>query len=269
MLILLTYFILGGMFSGFAAGLFGLGGGCFLIPLFLFLLPKLGASSAQVMHQAVATSLAIIIPSTLSASYKQYQQGNIDTNILKIWIPCVSLGLLLTIFIFDRISSSTLQYFFIGYLCICVLYMLFKQTPPENNIVKKIPFISCAFVGFVVGALSVLLGIGGGTMTIPFFTYYQHPLKQAIALSSVTGVLVGLLGTIGMIASSIHETNLAQFSWGYVNMLSVVMLTPFCIISASYGAKISNILSESVLKILYALFLISIIIFVYSRIHNG
>jgi uncharacterized membrane protein YfcA len=265
MLTLLIYFVLGGLFSGFTAGLFGIGGGSFLIPLFIFLLPKLGASSAQVMHQAVATSLAIIIPSTLSASFKQYQQGNIETSILKTWIPFVALGLLLVILVFDRISSTALQYIFIGYLFLCVLYMLFKRVPSADEVVKKVPFMSCALVGFLVGALSVLLGIGGGTVTIPFFTYYRHPLKKAIALSSVTGVFIGVLGTIFMIVSSLHETHLAKFSWGYVNILSVVMLAPFCIISAAYGAKVSDRLPESVLKILYALFLMSIIIFIYSK----
>lgn len=260
---LIIILICGGLFAGFTAGLFGIGGGSFLIPLFIYLLPKLGTNSAQVMHQAVATSLAIIIPSTLSASFKQYRQGNIDQHLLKSWIPFVLLGLLVVMFFFNHISSKTLQVIFIVYLCICALYMLLKKPLSNDTPAKVIPFISYATMGFTVGALSVLLGVGGGTVTVPYFTYYQYPLKKAIALSSVTGVFVGLFGTLFMIFNGLHAPNLAQFSLGYVNILSVLMLSPFCIIAANYGAKVSNQLSESVFKILYVIFLVGIIAFIY------
>ena len=100
MLTLIACFIIGGLFSGFTAGLFGVGGGSFLIPLFLYLLPKLGTTPPQVMHQAVATSLAIIIPSTLAASIEQYKLKHINVPILKKWIPPVFFGLVLASFNF-------------------------------------------------------------------------------------------------------------------------------------------------------------------------
>lgn len=263
---LIVYLVLGGLFSGFTAGLFGVGGGSFLIPLFLFLLPKLGTSNQQLMHQAIATSLAIIIPSTISASYKQYRQGNIEKTILKIWLPFVSIGLLSVILIFNRMSSSILQDLFIIYLLICALYMLFKKNPTSEQLEKKIPTLSCAIMGFFVGALSVLLGIGGGTVTVPYFSHYQYPLKKAISISSVTGVFVGLLGTLFMIFNGLHEPHLARFSLGYVNILCVLVLSPFCIIAALFGAKMSNQLSESTLKILYIVFLFTIIIFIKLKL---
>lgn len=266
---LISIFILGGLFSGFTAGLFGIGGGSFLIPLFLYLLPKIGASPTQTMHQAVATSLAIIIPSTLSASYKQYRLKNIDFSVVKSWVPFVSIGLLAAILSFEHISSTLLQTIFVLYLLSCALYMFFESPSPESQHTIKIPLISYALVGLLVGVLSTLLGVGGGTMTTPYFTLYRYPLKKAIAISSVTGIFIGLLGTLFMIFSSLNQTGLARFSLGYVNILSVVILTPFCIISANYGVKVSNFVPEKYLKILYAFFLISIATYIYFNNINA
>lgn len=260
---LISILILGGIFSGFTAGLFGIGGGSFLIPLFLYLLPKFGASSTQAMHQAVATSLAIIIPSTLSASYKQYRLKNIDMTMVKTWIPFVSIGLLGALLSFEHISSTLLQKIFVFYLLSCALYMFFESPKTKNQPIIKIPFISYAVVGLFVGILSTLLGVGGGTITTPYFTLYRYPLKKAIAISSVTGIFIGLLGTLFMIFSGLNQAGLARFSLGYVNLLSVFILAPFCIISSSYGVKVGNSIPEKVLKIMYACFLMSIATYIY------
>ena len=257
--------ILGGLFSGFSAGLFGIGGGSFLIPFFLYLLPKFGASSVQVMHQAVATSLAIIIPSSLSASYKQYQLKNIDIPIIKKWIPCVSIGLLGALLVFSHIPSVTLTIIYISYLSISALYICFQSPQKKNQGIITISFFSYAPVGLLVGILSTFLGVGGGTMTTPYFMVYQYPLKKAIAISSVTGVFIGFFGSLCMILSSLDQTGLARFSLGYVHLFSVFLLTPFCIIAANYGVKIGNRIPSQSLKIIYAGFILSLAVYVYCK----
>ncbi len=262
MLILIGLFVLGGLFSGFTAGLFGIGGGSFLIPMFLYLLPKLGTSEAQVMHQAVATSLAIIVPSTLSASYEQYKLQHLDVVVLKKWIPPVFLGLVLTSLGFHRLSSSMLQIIFIIYLLCCAGYMLFsKKYPPEQR-AKSISRGSYYIAGFLIGVLSVLLGIGGGTMTTPYFTWYCYPFKKAIAISSVTGVFIGILGSISMIIAGWHQSGLAPYSLGYVSLFATAILTPFCLISARVGAKVGNQIENKTLNLLYISFLLCIAGFV-------
>lgn len=263
MITLIGCFIIGGLFSGFTAGLFGVGGGSFLIPLFLYLLPKLGSTAPQVMHQAVATSLAIIIPSTLAASLEQYKLKHINLPILKKWIPPVFFGLTLASFNFHRLSSVLLQVIFIIYLLCCAFYMLInKNRTTEQQTTPNISSRSCYTAGFLVGIFSVLLGIGGGTMTTPYFTWYGYPIKKAIAISSVTGVFIGTLGSISMIIAGWHDTGLAPYSFGYVNLLAALILTPFCLFSAKIGAKVGNKIHSRTLNLLYVSFLMCIALFV-------
>lgn len=262
MLTLIGWFIVGGLFSGFTAGLFGVGGGSFLIPLFLYLLPKLGTSDPQIMHQAVATSLAIIVPSTLAASIEQYKLKHIDMDLIKKWIPPVFIGLVLASFNFHRLSSTLLQMIFIVYLLSCALYMLFTPKSSLPQKVSRIPAFSFYTAGFLVGIFSVLLGIGGGTMTTPYFSWYRYPIKKAIAISSVTGIFIGALGSFSMIAAGWHAPGLAPYSFGYVNLFAVLILTPFCIFSAKMGAKLGNKIENQTLNLLYVVFLLSIATFV-------
>ncbi len=263
MLTLIACFIIGGLFSGFTAGLFGVGGGSFLIPLFLYLLPKLGTTPPQVMHQAVATSLAIIIPSTLAASIEQYKLKHINVPILKKWIPPVFFGLVLASFNFHRLSSFLLQIIFIIYLLCCASYMLLtKKRMADQQAIPNISTRSCYTAGFLVGIFSVLLGIGGGTMTTPYFTWYRYPIKKAIAISSVTGVFIGALGSLSMIIAGWNDTGLAPYSFGYVNLLAAMILTPFCLFSAKIGAQVGNKIHNQTLNLLYVGFLMCIALFV-------
>ncbi len=257
MSIIFLMLILGGLFSGLTAGLFGVGGGSFLIPLFLYLLPKLGTSSAHVMHQAVATSLAIIIPSTLAASIEQYKLGHIEMNTLKGWIPPVFVGLCVASFTFHRMSSKSLQIVFIVYLVACAGYMLVHKKNTSGEHIRTISKMAYWIGGVLVGVFSVLLGIGGGTMTTPYFTWYRYPLKKAIAISSVTGVFIGLLGTFSMIIAGSKQSGLAPYSFGYVNLLATFLITPFCLFSAQMGAKIGNKISSKTLNLMYIGFLLT------------
>lgn len=263
---LILIFIAGGLFAGFSAGLFGTGGGTLLIPLFLFLLPKLNVSPDQVMHQAIATSLAIIVPSAFAASLKQYKLKNLDVAMLRNWLPYVTIGAAGTSFVFTTISSNVLQITFIIYLLLCAIYLFFKK-PSTNNTSNgiPIPFYSRSIGGLVVGIFSVLLGVGGGTITVPYFVYYQYPLKKAIAISSATGFFVGLLGSLFAIYSGFNEPGLARYSLGYVNYLSLFLLAPFCITAATYGARASNAIPEKYLNKLFILFLICIAGYMYTK----
>jgi uncharacterized membrane protein YfcA len=147
----------------------------------------------------------------------------------------------------------------------CAGYIFFQSPPKENQSILTISFFSYALVGLLVGLLSTFLGVGGGTMTTPYFMLYRYPLKKAIAISSVTGVFIGLFGSFFMILSSLTQSGLAHFSLGYVNLLSVFLLTPFCIIAANYGVKAANFIPNRYLKIMYAGFLLSLAICIYLQ----
>ncbi len=262
---LIITFIVGGLAAGFTSGMFGLGGGAVLVPLLLFLLPKLGASPNATMHQAVGTSLAIIVFSTFSASLEQYKTKNLALNILKPWLPFVLLGIIGATFVFSYMPALLLEVSFMVYLLLCAAYMVFKKVPKDVSLQdeKKIPLAANALAGTFVGALSIFLGVGGGTFTVPFYLTYQYSLKRAIALSSATGFFVGIFGACSAMYSGHHALGLARYSIGYVNLLSLLIITPFSIFSAIYGVKINHRLSEKTLNTIYVLFLFLIIAYVY------
>ncbi len=264
---LIITFIAGGLVAGFTSGMFGLGGGAVLVPLLLFLLPRLGASPNATIHQAVGTSLAIIVFSTFTASVKQYQTKNLALNILKPWLPFVLLGIIGATFVFSVMPALLLEVTFMVYLLLCAAYMVFKKPPKAVSLQneQKIPFAANALAGTFVGALSIFLGVGGGTFTVPFYLTYQYSLKRAIALSSATGFFVGIVGTISAMYSGHHIIGLANYSIGYVNLLSLLIITPFSIFSAIYGVKINHRLAEKTLNTLYIFFLVLIIAYVYCH----
>ncbi len=260
-------FSIGGLIAGFTAGLFGLGGGAVLIPLLLFLLPKIGATMDAAMHQAVGTSLAIIVFSALVASLKQYTANNLDLSLLKRWIPFVLLGVLGATAVFKSIPALTLEVLFMAYLILCAGYMAFKKLNPATftKHEKKISLLSLSTAGVFVGALSTFLGIGGGTFTVPYYMANHYSLKKAIALSSATGLFIGAVGALSAIYSGYNSLGLANYSLGYVNVLSLIIITPFSMFAATYGVKINHRLNEHTLKLLYLFFLLIIVGYVYCH----
>lgn len=258
-------FSIGGLFAGFTAGLFGLGGGAVLVPLFLFLLPKIGATLDATMHQAVGTSLAIIVFSAFAAALKQYKTNNLDLSLLKAWIPFVLLGVLAATAVFKYIPALTLEILFMSYLILCAGYMYFKNPilDPATKSERKISSLSLSCAGIFVGALSTFLGIGGGTFTVPYYMANHYSLKKSIALSSATGLFIGIVGALSAIYSGYGSSGLANYSLGYVNILSLILITPFSMFAATYGVKINHRLNEQTLKILYVIFLLVIVCYVY------
>lgn len=263
--VLMVLFIVGGLAAGLTSGLFGLGGGAVLVPLFLFLLPKIGASPEMAMHQAAGTSLAIIVPSAFTAAFKQYQLNNLDLAVLKTWIPFVLLGIVVASLGFKHISSIVLQVVFMVYLLLCAIYMLIKKPPQESQdrqALKIAPW-SQSIAGTFVGALSIFLGIGGGTFIVPYYLANNFPFKKAIAISSATGFFIGVIGALSAMWVGFGYHGLAKYSIGYVNVMSWALIAPFSILAAVYGVKLNHCLKEYQLKILYVAFLFSIIAYVY------
>lgn len=257
---LIMLLALTGMLSGFTAGLFGLGGGAVLIPALLWLLPLLGADPAIAMHQAIATSLALIVPSALMATRKQYKLGNLSFHNLKSWIFCVLLGTIVAGITFKNVPSLYLKSAFIAYIALCCIYMYFKKVSSHDKVrqVKKISLLSLAPAGIFVGMLSTFLGIGGGTFTVPYYISNDYPMIRAIAISSLTGCFIGLIATISAIFSGWHVIHLSMYSLGYVNGLAWLVIAPFSMYAAVLGVKVGNQLKEQHLKIAYIIFLLLI-----------
>ena len=243
-----------GMVAGFASGLFGIGGGVVLVPTLMTVLPLFHAAPNLVMRMAVGTSLALIFPGSLTASRKQYQLGNLDLSLFYFWIQAVILGIVVGSVLINFISNEQLKIYFAVYLLGVTLYAIFKKEPPAGT--EKIlsrPLTRVA--GLLVGILSVLLGIGGGTFTVPFFHFSHYPLKKAIALSTATGVVISLAGVIGVIVSGWGRAGLPVYSLGFLHLPAFLFLTPGMMLFAPLGAHAAHQLPIKPLKIFYIGFL--------------
>lgn len=190
-----------GVVAGFIGGLIGLGGGGIYIPLFLIILPTLHVPPELSMHIAVATSLALIVPTNLSAAYKHFQLNNVSLNEIKSWVPFVLLGGLVASFVFDMISTNILKIIFILYLLACVFYMSAqKHNKPKNKMshedIPKLALMKRLTGGSITGFIASLLGISGSSFSTPYLLHNQYPIHRAIAISTTASIFVGIFCSV-------------------------------------------------------------------------
>jgi uncharacterized membrane protein YfcA len=244
-----------GLVTSFVSGLFGIGGGIVRIPLFVYLLPLLGVAESVLMHVAVGTSVALIIPTAIAASVRQHKQGNLDLRFYRTWAVGIGLGVVAGNAIVPYMSAEIFKIIFVVFLLLVSVYVGF--VPKTMTLTKQPPtgaakIILAASVGFV----ALLTGTGGGALTTPSLKACNMPLKRAVAIASATGLVVGIIGTIGFVASGWHAPHRSPFSFGYVNLTVFFAMLPTILVGAPLGAKLNNHLSERTLSITYAAFLV-------------
>ncbi len=253
-----------GVFAGYSAGLFGIGGGVVMVPALLTLLPYVHASDSVVMHMAVGTSLALIVPGAIAASAKQYQLGNLEIGLLKSWVPPVIVGVIAAAILFNFIPTRGLKIIFTVYLFAATAYGVWQKPPPAGH--AGCPSVLMQSVaGFFVGSLSLLLGIGGGTFTVPFFKFSHYPLKRAIALSSATSLFIGSLGALATVADGWGLAGRPPYSVGFINIPALLAGTPTVLFFAPRGAKRAHEFSDGILKKLYIGFLGVMALYMLSK----
>lgn len=247
--------IIVGVCAGYAGGLFGIGGGVILVPVFVTIFPFFHASPAVIMHNAVGTSLALIIPTTLRSAHKQYKMGNMDFELLKQWIPFVIMGAVIGTAIIKFVPALYLKSFFALYLYASFLYIVFKRYK-SSDVESKPRGTVMRIVGVIVGWFSVLLGMGGGTFTVPFTRVYNYPIRKAVAFSSATGIFISTVGTVGVIISGLGEPGRSPYSLGFVNIIAFIIIAPVVILFSPYGVRTANKIDRQKLQKIYSAFLL-------------
>ena len=254
-LIYITCLILAGLGSGFASGLFGVGGGIVRIPIFLFLWPYFGVSQEVIMHLAAGTSLALAIPSAVMASRAQHRAGNLDFGFLKTWVPGLITGVILGLLIMRHVSGKFLEFVFAVVIIIAAVQMLFLSGRYQlGNDVPKGYLKS--FLSFPVGMISVMMGISGGTLTTPLLTAYRYPIHKCIALATAGGLFISIIGASGSIINGLGIKTLPGYTVGYIDIIAVAIMLPTVMIAAPFGVKLANYLSKERLRKVFAVFMI-------------
>ncbi len=243
-----------GVASGFIAGLFGVGGGIVRIPIFLFLFPIFGIHADVLMHVAAGTSLALAIPSSVMASRAQYKAGKLDLNFLKGWVPALILGVLIGIFLMRYVTSRFLEQVFAVVILLISVQMFFTNS--EFKITKVFPGrILKGFLALVIGGLSTMLGLTGGSFTTPVLTAFGYPIHRSIAVATAGGFFISTVGAAGSFVNGIGIAGRPEFSLGYIDLTAVLVMIVPIIIMAPQGVRLANHLSQERLRRVFSVFL--------------
>jgi uncharacterized membrane protein YfcA len=267
-----------GLVSGYASGLFGIGGGLLRIPIFLHMLPVLGVPVALGMHVAAGTSLAVAVPTSIAASRSQQKAGNLDRGMLWIWLPPLGVGVVLGIVATRFVSGRVLAGLFAAVVLVAAIRMLVPRAETDaNNTDDKSqaqlpsrPVLS--ILSLLIGVLSPMVGIVGGTFATPLLTALRYPIHRAVAVSSVGGLVVSVLGTIGFVATGWHAVGLPARFWGYVDPLALLLMTPCVLVTVPLGVWTANRLGARTLELLFGLVLVVMALDVAWRVvfwHGG
>ncbi|MGB7286717.1 MAG: sulfite exporter TauE/SafE family protein [Salaquimonas sp.] len=246
--------IVGGIVAGFLAGLFGIGGGAVLVPVFYQMLGVLGVDESVKMHLAVGTSLAIIVPTSLQSFRKHYSRGAVDLELLKSFIVAVPIGVICASIVTAYISGVGLRVIFAILSLFIALKLLFAKSSWKLG--DDIPGNPVrGFIGWCIGFFSTFMGVGGGVFNNTFMTLFNREMLQSVATSSGVGVLISVPGVLGYLWAGWGVEGLPPMSIGYVNLIMVAMVIPITLVMAPFGVKAAHILSRRQLEVGFGLFL--------------
>ena len=247
--------LIAGAAAGFAAGLFGIGGGFVVVPALIFLLPLLGIDPAQVAHIAVGSSLATIIFTSIRSTLSHSKRGAVDFALLKSWAPWVVAGTVLGSVIANWVSGDELKLLFgVGVLGFAIYFLLPERK--DGSISDTMPggVLRASIAGFL-GTISALLGIGGGTLTTMVMTLCGAPIHRAIGTAAGMGAIIAIPSTLGFMIIGFGKPDLPWGTLGYVHLPSVIAITATSVLVAPLGVATAHYLSPSVLRRVFAVYL--------------
>ena len=242
-----------GAFVGFMAGLLGIGGGGIMVPILTSIFLAQGVSIDNVVHLALGTSIASIIITSFSSMKAHNKNENVAWDIVKLMSVGVIIGTFLATFIASKISSIYLALFFALFMGYLSLQMFLNKKPSPNK--KPINKKGLFFTGNGIGAISALVSIGGGSLTVSYLTWYNIELKKAIGTSAAIALPLSIAGTVGYIINGWSNTSIENYTFGFVYLPAVLCISIVSYFTAPYGANLANKLPSAKLKKIFALLL--------------
>lgn len=243
-----------GVFAGILAGLLGVGGGIVTVPVLFQLLTIIGVSEDVAMHVAVGTSLCCIIPTSISSIRSHLKRGAVDIDLLKSWAPAVAGGVVIGTTLAAVAKGAVLSGVFGTVAMLAVLHMIFGRDHwrlsdhPPTGVIKYL-------VAGSIGAFSSMMGIGGGTLTVPTLVLCDFPIRRAVATSAAVGLIIAVPGAIGFVVSGWGVPDRPALSLGYVSLLGFALVAPTSVMAAPLGAKLAHSIPPRFLKWAFAVFL--------------
>lgn len=249
----LAYLALG-VFVGFFAGLFGIGGGLVMVPMLVWMLEAQHLGGVHVLHLALGTSMAAILFTSFSSARAHHAHGAVDLDIVRRITPGLLLGTLSGALLASRVPVLPLTLFFALFVYFSAAQMLLQLKPKAARTLPGTPVIS--MVGLLIGVVSSLVSVGGGVMSVPFMLRHNVPLKQAIGTSAALGFPIALGGTLGYIMTGYaFDATLPAATLGFVYLPALIALALGSVLTTALGARAAHQLPLAILRRGFALLL--------------
>jgi uncharacterized membrane protein YfcA len=242
-----------GLFAGFVAGLLGVGGGLIIVPVLTFIFAAHHFPDSYIVHIALGTSLASIVFTSISSFRAHHAHGAVNWKIWREVTPGIITGTLLGSVLAADLSTAFLKVFFVVFLFYVGTQMMLDIKPKAARELPGLPGMFAA--GNVIGGVSSLVGIGGGTLSVPFMTWCNVKLHQAIGTSSAIGFPIAVAGAVGYIANGLRVENLPEHSLGFVYLPALGAIAVASVLTAPLGAKVAHRLPVKKLKKIFAVLL--------------
>jgi uncharacterized membrane protein YfcA len=227
-----------------------------------------GVDSSVQMQVAVGTSLATIVPTSIVSARSHWRKGGVDRGLLRRLAPMTFVGVVLGTLLASRVSGQSLTLVF----ALVALLVAFKMVIGADSLVIRdgLPkWPGTGAIGTIIGAFSAMMGIGGGTLTVPVLSLFRYPIHSAVGTAAALGVVISLPGAIGFAIIGSGNPLLPPFSLGYVNLVGFAAIVPSAILAAPWGAKTAHIISREWLSRAFACFLLITSIKLFTGLYFG
>jgi hypothetical protein len=244
-----------GVVGGVIAGLLGVGGGIVIVPVLYFALTLTGMDPARTMQVAVGTSLATIVFTSLSSGLAHHRRGAIDIALIRRWVPWILLGVVTGSLVGGYVSGWVLVAVFASIALIVAFDMMLRK-PTGDVEPRRFSTPAWAALGIFTGAVSAMMGIGGGTVGVPILNFLGYDIRKAVGTSSAIGFLIGLPGAIIYAATGLGQPGLPPLSLGYVNLYLAAIIIPLSTWMAVYGVRMAHSIDRRRLRMAFGIFLL-------------
>jgi uncharacterized membrane protein YfcA len=263
---LATLLVVAGACTGMLAGLFGVGGGTVVVPVLYEVFGLYGLPDEIRMPLCVGTSLAVIVPTSISSFAGHYQKGVVDVAVLRIWIPPIIVGTIGGTVVASFAKPLLFKIVFV----VVSLFLAIRLLAGKDKWVfgEKLPGVAALTgYGLIIGLSSSLMGIGGGLLANLVLCLYGTPIHAAIATASGVGLIVSIPGAIGYVAAGWHQVGLPPLSLGYVSIIGLALLTPLSLMTVRYGVNVAHRLDKRRMEVALSAYLILISLRFIASMH--
>lgn len=251
----LIIFLVIGALAGFAAGLFGVGGGTIIVPLLFIVFTQMGYQADDIMHLALGTSLATIIVTSISSLMAHHKKGSVMWSVFKNLAPGMAVGCFLGAGLAGLLSGVHLQ-IIVGLFLLWVAFNMFRGRKDQVDASKTLPATPMQLAaGGVIGIASAIFGIGGGSLTVPYLTRYGVVMQKAVGTSAACGLPIAIAGALGFMIFGIQKEINIPNTIGFVHIYAFLGIASMSFFTAKLGAKVAHMLSPELLKKCFSILL--------------